>query len=131
MEKEKKMRKFKISLLLLLVSIIFMLIGLATAQCQVPLESVFFSTEEDFVTQGPNPSDGNPIISDGDLLNATGYVYMRNHELLGVFKVGFDLGLDAVDIIDIEDHFVAFSTERSFVHQYKHGEPVQQCSDLY
>lgn len=36
---------------------------------------------------------------------------MRNHELLGVFKVGFDLGLDAVDIIDIEDHFVAFSTE--------------------
>ena len=27
-----------------------------------------FSTEEDFVTQGPVPSDGNPIISDGDLL---------------------------------------------------------------
>jgi hypothetical protein len=97
--------------MLLLVSIIFMLIGLATAQCEVPLKGVFFSTEEDFVTRGPKPSDGNPIISDGDLLNATGYVYMRNYELLGIFKVEFDLGLDAVDVIDIEKRFVAFSTE--------------------
>jgi len=93
------------------VSIIFMLIGLATAQCEVPLKGVFFSTEEDFVTQGPKPSDGNPIISDGDLLNAAGYVYMRNDELLGVFEVKFDLGLDAADVIDIEQRFVAFSTE--------------------
>lgn len=80
------MLKFKISPLLLLVSIIIILMGLATAQCEVPLKGVFFSTEEDFVTQGPKPSDGNPIISDGDLLNAAGYVYMRNYELLGVFK---------------------------------------------
>jgi len=105
------MRKFKISLLLILVSIIFILMGLATAQCEVPLKGLFFSTEEDFVTQGPVPSDGNPIISDGDLLNAAGYVYMRNYELLGVFGVKFDLGLDAVDVIDIEKVFVAFSTE--------------------
>ncbi|MCJ7729090.1 MAG: hypothetical protein MUO27_04330 [Sedimentisphaerales bacterium] len=111
MEKEEKMRKFKISLLLLLVSIIIILMGLATAQCQVPLESVFFSTEEDFVSKNAKSSDGNPIISDGDLLNATGYVYMRNYELLGVFEVKFDLGLDAVDVIDIEKKFVAFSTE--------------------
>lgn len=76
------MRKFKIIPLLLLVSIMFMLMGLATAQCEVPLERIFFSTEEDFVAQGPEPSDGNPIISDGDLLNAEGYVYMRNHETL-------------------------------------------------
>jgi hypothetical protein len=29
---------------------------------------LYFSTEEDFVTLGPEPPDGNPIISDGDLL---------------------------------------------------------------
>jgi hypothetical protein len=74
-------------------------------------EDVFFSTEWDFVTQGPKPSDGNPIISDGDLLNAEGYVYMRNYKLLDVFDVEFDLGLDAADVIDIEKGFVAFSTE--------------------
>ncbi len=105
------MRKFKISLLLLLVSIIFVLMGLATAQCEVPLERIFFSTEEDFVTRGPVSSDGNPIISDGDLLNAAGYVYMRNLKLLSVFRVPFDLGLDAADVIDIEGGIVAFSTE--------------------
>lgn len=99
------MRKFKISPLLLLVSIIFMLIGLVTAQCEVPLERFFFSIEEDFVTQGTK------IISDGDLLNAEGYVYMRNHELLSAFEVHFDLGLDAANVIDFEDGFVAFSTE--------------------
>ena len=105
------MRKFKISLLLLLVSIIFILMGLATAQCEVPLNGVFFSTEEDFVTQGHVPSDGNPIISDGDLLNMGGYVYMRNLWLLKVFEGEFDLGLDAADVIYKEKNFVAFSTE--------------------
>jgi hypothetical protein len=79
--------------------------GLATAQCEVPLNVVFFSTEEDFVTQGTK------IISDGDLLNAEGYVYMRNLKLLSVFEGKFDLGLDAADVIDKEDYFVAFSTE--------------------
>lgn len=108
------MREFKISPLLLLVSITCMLMGPATAQ-EVPKEvlerGVFFSTEEDFVTQGPEPHDGNPIISDGDLLNSAGYVYMRNSELLSVFNVGFDLGLDAADVIDVEDRLVIFSTE--------------------
>ena len=110
------MRKFKFVPLLLLVSITFMftLMGLATAQEvleKVPEKGVFFSTEEDFVTRGPKPSDGNPIISDGDLLNSAGYVYMRNQELLDKFRVRFDLGLDAADVIDIEKGFVAFSTE--------------------
>ena len=99
------MRKFKISPLLLLVFIIFILMGLANAQGEVPLSGVFFSTEEDFVIQGTK------IISDGDLLNATGYVYMRNHELLAKFDVTYDLGLDAADVIDKEENFVAFSTE--------------------
>jgi len=74
------MRKFKIVPLLLLVFIIFMLIGLANAQ--EPILHIFFSVEEDFVTQDPVLSDGNPIISDGDLLNTGGYVYKRNLELL-------------------------------------------------
>jgi hypothetical protein len=47
------------------------------------------------------PFDGNPIISDGDLLNAAGYVFMRNHELLDKPEVPFDLGLDATNAIDI------------------------------
>jgi hypothetical protein len=88
--------------------------GLATAQCEVPLNVVFFSTEEDFVTRGPVPSDGNPIISDGDLLNAAGYVYMRNLKLLSKFDGKFDLGLDAADVIDIEGGLVAFSTELDY-----------------
>ena len=107
------MRGFKISPLLLLVSITCMLMGSATAQ-EVPKEvferGVFFSTEEDFVTRGPLPP-GGPIISDGDLLNSAGYVYMRNSELLSVFNVDFDLGLDADDVINVEDRFVIFSTE--------------------
>jgi len=86
-----------------------MLIGLANAQ--EPIVHIFFSVEEDFVTQGPVPSDGNPIISDGDLLNAGGHVYIPNLKLLSAFEVESDLGLDAADVIDIEGGFVAFSTE--------------------
>ncbi len=70
----------------------------------------FFSIEEEFVTQGPEPADGNPIISDGDLLTSNGMVYMRNAELLSVFKGEFDLGLDAVHVLDVQDRIVAFST---------------------
>jgi hypothetical protein len=70
-----------------------------------------FSTEEDFVTFGPEPPDGNPIISDGDLLGAGCVVCARNHDLLKNFDVENDLGLDAVDIIDAERYLVAFSAE--------------------
>ena len=80
-----------------------------------------FSTEEDFVTQGPEPPDGNPIISDGDLLGEGCVVCARNADLLQAFtvpvithvvpNVTVDLGLDAVDIIDVDRYLVAFSTE--------------------
>ncbi len=70
-----------------------------------------FSTEEDFVTQGPTPPDGSSIISDGDLLGRNHAVCARNQELLLVWKVQVDLGLDAVDIVDVERALVAFSTE--------------------
>jgi hypothetical protein len=70
-----------------------------------------FSTEEDFVTQGPLPPDGNPVISGGDLLGANCALCARNLDLVGGFDVNYDLGLDAVDIIDPETYLVAFSTE--------------------
>ena len=78
--------------------------------------SMAFSTEEDFLTQGPEPPDGNPIISDGDLLSADGTVCARNSELLQPFDVTRDMGLDAVDVLDVETYLVAFSTELDSPH---------------
>ena len=73
------------------------------------------------MTQGPEPADGNPIISDGDLLGEGCVVCARNADLLQAFtvpvlshvvpNVTVDLGLDAVDIIDVDRYLVAFSTE--------------------
>ena len=59
----------------------------ATGICKM----LYFSTEEDFVTQGPEPADGNPIISDGDLLGPGCVVFARNHKLLTAFKTERDL----------------------------------------
>lgn len=70
-----------------------------------------FSTEEDFLSQGPMPADGNPIISDGDLLGPAHTVCARNGELLAPWKLQVDLGLDAVDLVSVEPGLVAFSTE--------------------
>ncbi len=70
-----------------------------------------FSTEEDFYTDGPAPADGNRIISDGDLLGPAHAVCARNRELLAKWDIGVDLGLDAVDIVNVEPGLVAFSTE--------------------
>jgi len=71
-----------------------------------------YSTEEDFVTQGPEPPDGNPVISDGDLLGLNGIICARNEDLLhNTFDVSDDLGLDAADVLPGEGYVVAFSTE--------------------
>jgi hypothetical protein len=75
-------------------------------------EEFAFSTEEDFVS-------GESVISDGDLLtvyeDASGAVQCaicaRNADLLAIFQVPHDLGLDAADVIDAERTLVAFSTE--------------------
>jgi hypothetical protein len=86
-------------------------------------KNLAFSTEEDFVTQGPIPPDGNPIISDGDLLTApiggvgACIICARNADLLLSFQVPYDLGLDAVDVIDVERYLVAFSTELNSSNQ--------------
>jgi len=82
-----------------------------------------FSTEEDFLTQGPVPPDGNPVISDGDLLglsfSPTTHTTLcaRNSFLLQPFGVTVDLGLDAVDIISLEPTYIAFSTELNSTEQ--------------
>jgi len=102
------MKQFTISRLLL-VSILLMFTGWGFAQ-EIPEEGIFFSTEEDFIT-GVTPQDGNRLISDGDLLNSRGFVYMRNYDLVSRFDTKDDLGLDAVDVIIMEERLVAFSTE--------------------
>lgn len=85
--------------------------GVVTAQVAGQGGGVYFSTSEEFVTQGPEPADGNPIISDGDLLKSDGLVYMRNRALLQVHNISYDLGLDAVFVADEDTKLVAFSTE--------------------
>lgn len=87
------------------------------AQAQVdPCDGLLFSTSEDFMSRGPTPADGNPIISDGDLLawhvSAGARVCRRNGELIRNFDIArVDLGLDAVAAIDKENKIIAFSTE--------------------
>jgi len=111
------MRKTKQTILcgLLLCSLLF--IPSARADEQAVLANLAackefgFSTEEDFVTRGPLPADGNAVISDGDLLGPNHAVCARNAELLAFWKIPEDLGLDAVDVVDVERNLVAFSTE--------------------
>jgi hypothetical protein len=69
-----------------------------------------FSTEEDFLAGVPI-KDGNQLISDGDFLSTNGEVCARNWELLQRWEIRPDLGLDAVDLVDLEQQLVAFSTE--------------------
>lgn len=82
-----------------------------TSQIGPESYEVFFSTEEDFITHGPVPPDGNSLISDGDLLGPGCIVFARNRELLAAFEMELDLGLDAVDVIDTERPLIAFSAE--------------------
>jgi len=121
------MRKGNMMVALLVLLAVILLVSASSAIGQVGREALkncggmVFSTEEDFVTQGPEPADGNPIISDGDLLGEGCVVCARNADLLQAFtvpvvthvvsNVAVDLGLDAVDIIDVDRYLVAFSTE--------------------
>ena len=105
-----------------LVLLLVMAVGPASSSLgQAPFNlgdcrEVGFSTEEDFVSQGPRPADGNPIISDGDLLGRNGRICARNRELVQAFDVTPDMGLDAADVISIKDGLVAFSTELDSPH---------------
>ena len=128
-KKEFKMRRFKFYSMFSLLIVLFLPMWLSTSQEPQEIQkltksAIFFSTEEEFVTRASIPKDGNEIISDGDLLSSNGYVFMRNYELLGKFGVKRDLGLDAADVIDIEEHLIIFSTELD------HPEGVFTAGDL-
>lgn len=100
--------------ILVIAGLLLVFVGVAQAQQPASLSDCAdfaFSTEEDFLSQGPIPPDGNPLISDGDLLSATGRVCLRNRELLGKWGISVDLGLDAVDVVDVASGLVVFSTE--------------------
>jgi hypothetical protein len=65
-----------------------------------PVREIWFSTRYGF-----HPGSGQPpgtVVSDGDLLSATGRIVKRNQDLvggLGIMPVVPDLGLDAVDVM--------------------------------
>ena len=103
-----------------LAILVITLTGASFAQTQLEglkaCQRLAFSTEEDFLTLGPEPADGNPIISDGDLLGMGCVVCARNRDLLRNFDVEDDLGLDAVDVLDVDRGLVAFSTELDSPH---------------
>jgi len=119
--KERRLEMQRLARIILVVSILLaLLLGSAgSVASQVGREDELlkcrefaFSTEEDFKTQGPLPLDGNPIISDGDLLGPQCAVCARNADLMPVqWEISGDLGLDAADVIDVDTYLVAFSTE--------------------
>ena len=103
---------------LVLVSIAIPMPAAAQTPNSFPLNDCIkgaFSTEEDFMMMEGEPYDGDPYISDGDVLSFDGQVCARNRDLLAAFNpagaYSADLGLDALDILDIEQRLVAFSTE--------------------
>lgn len=87
-----------------------------------PCRGLLFSTEEDFTMQRGEGPDGNPIVSDGDLLAldpASGQtsICRRNRDLVQPFDVSReDLGLDAVAAVDENAKLIAFSTELDSPH---------------
>jgi len=125
-----------VGMLMLLLTLMMVPARPATGQAStmpLPCQELAFSTEEDFVTTGPEPPDGNPVISDGDLLssftdgsgNVVPVLCARNVELLhDTFDVGVDLGLDAVDVVSAEAPLVVFSTEFNSPNagQFTHGD---------
>ncbi len=110
-------KKLVLTTLIMLVFALTLMGGTVRGQFNYPLDNCqrgAFSTEEDFMMSESEPYDGNPYISDGDLLSPTGQLCARNADLLLAFNPAgaalADLGLDAVDIIAYERRIVAFST---------------------
>ncbi len=112
------MKKTLLAVTLLLVVVGMLILSpVALGQRTYPLENCLsgaFSTEEDFMMIEGEPYDGNPYISDGDLLSPSGQLCARNADLLVKFNpIGIaaaDLGLDAADILEFKEPLVAFST---------------------
>lgn len=109
----KRMQKSThvVSLLLLLWVLISLTVPVSAKGSDLTLCKDFgFSTEEDFIAAAKQP-DGVQLVSDGDLLSKDGIVCARNQELLRRWEITVDLGLDALDIIDVEERLIVFSTE--------------------
>ena len=94
--------------------------GTARAQAFDPerCTGLLFSTEEDFVSEAVETEDGNPLISDGDILafeGGTVRVCARNLALLERFDFSQGTrpaGLDALDVVSVSgEPVVAFSTD--------------------
>lgn len=107
----------RIVLFVLLIVSFAVTINPAAAQDEPPFPNLgpcaagAFSTEEDFMADAGVIPDGIPYISDGDLLSINGAVCARNRELFRKFKARFDVGLDAVDILNFEKGIIAISSE--------------------
>ncbi|MEZ4352378.1 MAG: hypothetical protein R3F16_01775 [Myxococcota bacterium] len=90
-------------------------VGATSLQACVQAEALFFSTESGFLSLGPIPPDGSPLVSEGDLLGRSVlgcHICARNADLLAAFSISEDLGLDAVDVVaDATTRVVVFSTE--------------------
>jgi len=115
------------AMLALLIALMLVPTSLTLGQRRFNLANcreIGFSIEEDFLSQGPTPADGNPIISDGDLLGRNGRICARNWDLVhDAFDVDQDMGLDAADVISIEQELVSFSTELDSPHgNFKAGD---------
>jgi len=116
-------RKRRMAAVPLMLGLVLIVAGAAEAQVGsvalqncVAAERLLFSTEVGFLDQGPVPPDGNPLISDGDLLGFAPpggcAVCARNADLLSTFGVAVDLGLDAIDVIPTGQGLISvFSTE--------------------
>ncbi len=114
-------RTFFVGFAILLFTMLWMSVPLAGAQGPefpnlAACAEGAFSTEEDFMMQAGEPFDGNPYISDGDVLSTSGEVCVRNRELVRRFDVELDLGLDGLDILSVEPGLIAFSTELDSPH---------------
>ncbi len=104
----------------------------ALAQSFAECNGTVYSTEEDFVSEAGEKYDGNPIVSDGDLISVnrtTGdtVVCARNAELIprNFLEIPRALGLDAVDVILPEEGYIAFSTELSETFDlFSHGDII-------
>ena len=108
---EQFIRYMRIALIALVVSGTVIPVRAQSPDNLGACDELAFSTEEDFLTQGPLPADGNPLISDGDLLSRNGDICARNWQLLQTWALKTDLGLDAVDLIFADGATVVFSTE--------------------
>jgi hypothetical protein len=110
MEKSIRVIVLSVALITILVLPAGLAYGQAGEDALKNCREFAFSTEEDFIGHGFDPL---VYVSDGDLLGPNGVICARNWDLVKQFDVPEheDLGLDAADVIDVDEYLVAFSTE--------------------